>query len=212
MQAISARGLRKTYGSTTALAGVGIDIVPGEAVAIMGASGSGKTTLLHALAGIVTPDVGAVHLATPTGIVDVARLSDAERTRLRRERFGFVFQEDMLVPELTAVENVALALMLVGAPASRPTRRRLRAACSRSFGSHRSSSLTHPDPRRPRARQRPRCASTAVVMARTAVSSVGCSTGTNAGEWFVGISVSTVPAATAAAWRASSMPPVNQKQ
>lgn len=116
MQAISARGLRKTYGSTTALAGVDIDIAPGEAVAIMGASGSGKTTLLHALAGIVTPDVGDVHLATPRGIVDVARLSDAERTRLRRERFGFVFQEGMLVPELTAVENVALALMLVGAP------------------------------------------------------------------------------------------------
>ncbi|SDH54139.1 ABC transporter ATP-binding protein [Agrococcus jejuensis] len=116
MQAISARGLRKTYGPTTALAGVDIDIAPGEAVAIMGASGSGKTTLLHALAGIVTPDVGAVHLATPMGVVDVARLSDAERTRLRRERFGFVFQEGMLVPELTAVENVALALMLVGAP------------------------------------------------------------------------------------------------
>lgn len=115
MQAISAQGLRKTYGPTTALAGVDIDIAPGEAVAIMGASGSGKTTLLHALAGIVTPDVGAVHLATPTGVVDVARLSDAERTRLRRERFGFVFQEGMLVPELTAVENVALALMLVGA-------------------------------------------------------------------------------------------------
>ncbi len=114
MQAISARGLRKTYGPTTALAGVDIDIAPGEAVAIMGASGSGKTTLLHALAGIVTPDAGTAHLATPMGVVDVARLSDGERTRLRRERFGFVFQEGMLVPELTAVENVALALMLVG--------------------------------------------------------------------------------------------------
>jgi putative ABC transport system ATP-binding protein len=116
MQTISARGLRKTFGPTTALAGVDIDIAPGEAVAIMGASGSGKTTLLHTLAGIVTPDAGGVHLATPMGVVDVARLSDAERTRLRRERFGFVFQEGMLIPELTAVENVAVALMLVGAP------------------------------------------------------------------------------------------------
>jgi len=121
MQAISARGLRKTYGPTTALAGVDVDIAPGEAVAIMGASGSGKTTLLHALAGIVTPDAGAVQLATPMGVVDVARLSDAERTRLRRERFGFVFQDGMLLPELTAVENVALALMLVGTPRAAAT-------------------------------------------------------------------------------------------
>lgn len=114
MQAISTRGLRKTYGSTLALAGVDLDITAGEAVAIMGPSGSGKTTLLHTLAGIVTPDAGQVFLNTHGTAVDVAALSDRERTRLRRERFGFVFQEGMLLPELTAVENVALASMLVG--------------------------------------------------------------------------------------------------
>ena len=114
MQAISARGLRKTYGSTVALAGVNLDITAGEAVAIMGPSGSGKTTLLHTVAGILTPDAGQVHLSDNGTTVDVAALSDKDRTRLRRERFGFVFQEGMLLPELTAVENVALASMLVG--------------------------------------------------------------------------------------------------
>lgn len=115
MDIISARGLRVSFGQTVALAGVDIDIAAGQSVAIMGASGSGKTTLLHTLAGILTPDVGTVDLATPMGPVRVSSLSDAERTRLRRERFGFVFQEGMLIPELTALENVALSLMLQGA-------------------------------------------------------------------------------------------------
>lgn len=115
MQIITARGLRVSFGQTVALAGVDIDIVAGQSLAIMGASGSGKTTLLHTLAGIITPDVGTVDLAERMGHVRVSGLSDAERTRLRRERFGFVFQEGMLIPELTAIENVALALMLQGA-------------------------------------------------------------------------------------------------
>ncbi|KAE8762815.1 ABC transporter ATP-binding protein [Georgenia thermotolerans] len=111
---LTARGLTKTYGTTTALAGVDLTVRAGESVAIMGASGSGKTTLLHCLAGIVRPDGGEVGLATAAGEVMVSGLNEAGRSRLRREQFGFVFQEGLLLPELTALENVAVALMLGG--------------------------------------------------------------------------------------------------
>lgn len=113
---LRARGLVKTYGPTTALGGVELDVFPGESIAIMGASGSGKTTLLHCLAGILAPDSGEVVLRTVVGEVHVERLGERDRSRLRREHFGFVFQEGLLVPELTALENVALALMLGGVP------------------------------------------------------------------------------------------------
>jgi len=112
--ALRARAVTKRYGTTTALAGVDLDVLAGESVAVMGTSGSGKTTLLHCLAGIVAPDEGQVVLSTSSGPVRVDSLNEAGRTRLRREQLGFVFQEGLLVPELTAVENVALALMLRG--------------------------------------------------------------------------------------------------
>jgi putative ABC transport system ATP-binding protein len=82
----------------------------GEVVAVMGPSGSGKSTLLHCLAGILVPDEGEVRLAGRR----VDTLGEAERSALRRDRFGFVFQFGQLVPELTAEENVALPLMLAG--------------------------------------------------------------------------------------------------
>ena len=97
------------------LAGVDFAVGPAESVAIMGASGSGKTTLLHCLAGIVRPDAGSVVLASHQGPVEVTALGESARSRLRREAFGFVFQQGLLLPELTAVENVALPLMLSGA-------------------------------------------------------------------------------------------------
>lgn len=112
--AIVASALTKTYGPSVALAGVDFRVAPGESVAIMGASGSGKTTLLHCLAGIVAPDSGSVSLATATGPLEITALDEAGRSRLRREAFGFVFQQGLLLPELTAVENVALPLMLTG--------------------------------------------------------------------------------------------------
>jgi len=111
---LSASGLVKTYGETRALDDVTLQVRAGEAVAIMGASGSGKTTLLHTLAGILTADAGSVTLDAPIGRIRIDQLSDKERSRLRREEFGFVFQQGLLIPELTAVENVALPLLLTG--------------------------------------------------------------------------------------------------
>lgn len=111
---MSARGLTKSYEATHALADLSLDIRAGESVAIMGPSGGGKTTLLHCLAGIMTPDAGQVILQQGHGSIDVARLSDRERSALRRSSFGFVFQQGLLIPELTALENVAVALMLLG--------------------------------------------------------------------------------------------------
>lgn len=116
---IEAAGLRKSFGSTHALAGVDLSVRTGESLAIMGASGSGKTTLLHCLAGITAPDAGTVGFLSGAGRVEVTGLGERERSRLRREAFGFVFQQGLLIPELTAVENVALALMLNGMPRAR---------------------------------------------------------------------------------------------
>ena len=116
---IEAAGLSRSFGSTRALAGVDLSVRTGESLAIMGASGSGKTTLLHCLAGITRPDAGTVGFRSGTGRVEVTGLGERERSRLRREAFGFVFQQGLLIPELTAVENVALALMLNGMPRAR---------------------------------------------------------------------------------------------
>lgn len=111
---VSCENLVKTYGQTTALNGVSLAVYPGESVAIMGASGSGKTTLLHSLAGIVAPDGGQVTFNALSGPVRVSGASEKERSALRRESFGFVFQQGLLMPELTAIENVAVPLMLAG--------------------------------------------------------------------------------------------------
>jgi putative ABC transport system ATP-binding protein len=121
---IEAHGLIKSFGSTRALAGVDLGISTGESVAIMGASGSGKTTLLHVLAGITRPDAGRVLFTPPAGSpVEVSALGESARSRLRRESFGFVFQQGLLMPELTAVENVALAAMITGVPRAEATQR-----------------------------------------------------------------------------------------
>ena len=106
--------LTKTYGPTIALAGVHLRVRVGESLAVMGPSGSGKTTLLHCLSGILRPDHGQIVLNSSTGPIQVDALRDGDRARLRRERFGFVFQAGLLLPELTALENTALPLMLAG--------------------------------------------------------------------------------------------------
>ncbi|WP_217183753.1 ABC transporter ATP-binding protein [Streptomyces sp. AC495_CC817] len=112
---LEAHALTKSFGPARALAGIDLAIGRGESVAIMGASGSGKTTLLHVLAGILSPDTGSVVFRPQTGApVELTGLNESARSRLRRERFGFVFQQGLLIPELTAVENVALAAMING--------------------------------------------------------------------------------------------------
>jgi putative ABC transport system ATP-binding protein len=107
---LSARGVRKRFGATEALRGLDLDIASGEVVAVMGPSGSGKSTLLHCLAGILTPDEGQVSFDGER----IDQLGENDRSRLRRTAFGFVFQFGQLVPELSAVENVSLPLLLDG--------------------------------------------------------------------------------------------------
>jgi putative ABC transport system ATP-binding protein len=107
---VEAREVSLSFGETPALRGASVSVVAGEVVAVMGPSGSGKSTLLHCLAGILVPDAGEVWFAG--GRIDT--LAEAERSALRREGFGFVFQFGQLVPELTAEENVALPLLLTG--------------------------------------------------------------------------------------------------
>lgn len=109
---LEARGVGVRYGATTALAQADMALAQGEAVGVVGSSGSGKSTLLHCLAGLVPPSYGRVLLdgeALPLpGTEDSARL--------RRRRFGFVFQNGLLVADLTVLENVALPLLLDGCP------------------------------------------------------------------------------------------------
>lgn len=108
--AIEARAVVLSFGPTPALRGASVAVAPGEIVAVMGPSGSGKSTLLHCLAGILVPAAGEIYFAGRR----VDTLSEPERSALRRDNFGFVFQFGQLVPELTAEENVGLPLLLAG--------------------------------------------------------------------------------------------------
>ncbi|GAB4255320.1 ABC transporter ATP-binding protein [Deferrisoma sp.] len=110
--AVEAQDLWKTYARADgpALQGVTFAVRPGEVVAVVGRSGSGKTTLLNLVAGLDRPDRGTVRVAGQ----DLRALGEHGRTRLRRERLGFVFQFFNLLPTLTARENVLLALELRG--------------------------------------------------------------------------------------------------
>ena len=111
---VSARDLARVYGEgeaeVRALDGVSVDFPRGRFTAIMGPSGSGKSTLMHCLAGLDTPTSGTVTLDG----TELAGLDDADLTKLRREKVGFIFQSFNLLPVLTARENIELPISIAG--------------------------------------------------------------------------------------------------
>src|ERR1035441_9101215 len=111
---IQTHDLRKTYRvgkvDVPALRGVNLRVKPGEFLAIVGPSGSGKSTLFHIIGGLTPPTSGEVHVAGQ----DLASLTDAGRTSLRKRTVGFVFQKFNLLPNLTARDNIAVARYIGG--------------------------------------------------------------------------------------------------
>jgi putative ABC transport system ATP-binding protein len=114
---IAVRDLSRIYGegitAVTAVRKAGFSARPGKLVAITGRSGSGKTTLLNLIGGLDTPTTGTIVL----GGRDISRLTERERTFLRRRQVAFIFQAFALLPTLSALENVVLALHIAGFPA-----------------------------------------------------------------------------------------------
>ena len=127
---IRAEGLAKTYAEgrirTQVLEGAELSVQRGERVAIVGASGAGKSTLLHILGGLDLPSAGEVYVDGQA----MSRLSDRERGQLRNRALGFVYQFHHLLPEFSALENVAMPLLIAGAAVA-PARERAAALLER---------------------------------------------------------------------------------
>src|SRR5690242_937304 len=111
---IEAKDLRKTYHigkiEVEALRGISFSVQKGKFVSVVGPSGSGKSTLFYLLGGLTRPDGGRVVIDGD----DFAKLSDAERTRMRKRKIGFVFQKFNLLPTLGARSNIEIALDIAG--------------------------------------------------------------------------------------------------
>ena len=116
---LSIQGLARRFGPRPILDALDLQLAAGECVAIVGESGAGKSTLLNLVAGLDAPDAGRVEI----GGVDITRLDEDARTRLRRAKVGFVFQAFHILPHMTVAQNVELPLVLLGVePQERRTR------------------------------------------------------------------------------------------
>ena len=111
---ISIKGIDKSYGEDDKLLQVfknfSLSLHEGETIGLVGASGSGKSTLLHIICGLDKPDSGSVKIKG----IDITELTYDERSQLRNKEIGFVYQFHHLLPDLTALENIALPALLAG--------------------------------------------------------------------------------------------------
>ncbi len=130
--------LARGYADTPVFSGVHLQLQPGEFVALLGESGVGKSTLLNCIAGLDDADAGHITLAG----IDVRALPEPGRARLRREQLGFVFQAFHLLPHLSVAENIALPLLLLGAPDTQRVQQLLQAVGLAGLGDRTPAQLS----------------------------------------------------------------------
>lgn len=127
---IRLEGIRKSYGSLEVLRGIDLEISKGEILAVVGPSGAGKTTLLQIAGTLDSPDSGRVYYDG----TDVTGMNDRRLSEFRNANIGFVFQFHQLLPEFTALENVAMPVMIAGKSRSRSMERAKELLCLLGLG------------------------------------------------------------------------------
>jgi putative ABC transport system ATP-binding protein len=139
--AISLKDITKIFGAgeaeVQALRGVSMDIFFDELFLIMGPSGSGKTTLLSIIGGVLSPTRGSVKVFD----TELTTLSDRKKSLLRAKKIGFMFQEYHLLPNLTAAENVAVPLLIIGEPWDRALEKAIKYLSDVGLGARASHSV-----------------------------------------------------------------------